>query len=70
MEQWAPIIETLGGGLSAAVIFVLGLAVWALWKRVNELQDSRIEDHRNHSGQMLESIRTLDEALRVVRERQ
>ena len=34
--QW---IEVIGGGLSGVVIVVEGLAIYALWKRVNELSD-------------------------------
>ncbi|WP_417261694.1 hypothetical protein [Celeribacter sp.] len=59
------IITELGGGLPAAVIVALAAAVWALWKRVNELQDKRVADGQRYSDKMHEAITALADVARA-----
>ncbi|OWU77594.1 hypothetical protein [Marinibacterium profundimaris] len=49
-------------------VLILGLA-WALWqerRRANSLSDRRIEDQKEHTAQILESVRSMDRAIDVV----
>ncbi|GLO69638.1 hypothetical protein MACH17_11550 [Phaeobacter inhibens] len=54
------IIKEIGGGLPAVVIAVLSLAVWHLWRRGNEQTDRALDREREHSAELVETIRTID----------
>ncbi|MFG6661158.1 hypothetical protein [Sulfitobacter sp. 915] len=60
-EQYGPFIALL-----AAVIVAGGWTIRALWHRLNEQIDARFEDHKQHSSQMAENTKTLDQALRFI----
>lgn len=64
--DWPSIISEIGGGLPAVVIIALGVAVAALWRRINNLHDARISDQKEHAAQMLENTRTLETAMRLM----
>lgn len=49
------LIETYG--LAGLIIFALGAAVVALWRRVNHLQDARMEDQREAARELREIAR-------------
>lgn len=49
-------------------VLILGLA-WALWqerRRANSAVDSRIEDQKEHTGQILEAVRSVERAIDAV----
>ena len=65
------VIQEIGGGLNAVVIVALGLAVIMLWRRLNEVQDSRLADmreanaqHASLSREMAKSLDALTDAMR------
>lgn len=53
-------------GLPGFMIIVLMWVANALWKRLNEQTDSRFADHKEHSAQMAENTKTLDQALKYI----
>jgi hypothetical protein len=54
-------------GVWGLIAFGLGVAVVALWKQLISAQNARIDDHKEHTAQIIENVRTLDRALEVVR---
>lgn len=60
------IISELGGGLAAVVVAVLGVAVYGLWRRLQEVQDKRIEDQKEHTAQMISALDVLGDATRAL----
>ena len=66
--DWTQIITELGGGLSAVVIAALGFVCWKLWQWGAAAQTSRIDDQKEHTGQIIESIRTLDAAISAIKD--
>lgn len=50
------ILDALGGGMSAVVIFFLGYAVVMLWKALNAERSGRMEDLRDTSNQMRDLV--------------
>lgn len=64
--DWVLIIDALGGGLSAAVIAALAWTCWHLLKRVDAIQDARVQDQKDANATLLEGIRGMDEAIRAL----
>lgn len=66
----ADVIRELGGGLPAVVIAFLGWFAWAERRRNGELTDRMLERERQHSTELVETIRVVETAARVVGDRQ
>ncbi|MGK7653142.1 hypothetical protein ACSQ76_12225 [Roseovarius sp. B08] len=56
----------IGGGLPALVILGLCYWVWSLHKSKDALQDRMLEREREHSAEIVETIVTVRDAVRVV----
>jgi hypothetical protein len=52
--DWPAIIAEIGGGLPAVVIVALGWLYWNSQRRVNEIQDARLNDVREHGRELRE----------------
>jgi len=48
------------------MIAMLALVVKALWSRLNEQTDARFVDHKEHSAQLAENTKALDQALKFI----
>jgi hypothetical protein len=68
--EWSTIIQEIGGGLPAVVIAGLGYVAWAERKRGHELMDRMLERERQHSSELIETIRVVETAAKVVERRQ
>ena len=53
-------------GLPGLMIAMLALVVKALWSRLNEQTDARFVDHKEHSAQLAENTKALDQALKFI----
>lgn len=67
--DWSELLKAFGGGPGSAMIVVLLGAVVALWRRNGQQTDARIADQKEHTAQILEAIRPLDAAVRVLERR-
>ncbi len=67
--DWPQAIEALGGGVPAVVIVALAWAWFWERRRNAELQDRRIADQKEHTAQIVESIRTLESAMSFLERR-
>lgn len=61
--NFGDILDALGGGLSAVVIFFLGYAVVMLWKALNAERAGRMEDLRDTSTQLRDLVVTTNRVL-------
>ena len=46
---WLEIINELGGGLQGLLLGGAGFIIWQFWRKINELQDKRIEDMQRYN---------------------
>ncbi|GLO70358.1 hypothetical protein MACH17_18750 [Phaeobacter inhibens] len=53
-------IEEIGGGLSAVVIAALSYAVRHLYRRNSHQTDRHLDREREHSAELVETIRAID----------
>lgn len=63
--DWSALIKELGGGLSAGVNVALAFAVWTLWKRSNDLIDRSYSREREHSKELVETIKAVEALSRI-----
>lgn len=67
------IVRELGGGIPAIVILALAIAVAALWRRNQSIQDGRLNDvkdaNKAHADLSREVNRTLDALTQAIRGR-
>ncbi len=53
-------------GLPGLMIIALMWVVRALWNRLNEQIDQRMDDYKVHAAQMAENTKALDQALKFI----
>ena len=63
------ILKALGGGPIAVMVLGMALAIVFLWRRYVATQDARISDQKEHTAQLIETMRTVDKAIDFVGER-
>lgn len=64
--EWALIIQEIGGGLPAVVIAALGYVAWSERRRNSNLMDRMLDRERQHSTELIETIRVVETAAKVV----
>lgn len=64
--SWTEIIQEIGGGLPAVVIAALAFFAWAERRRNSELMDRMLDRERQHSAELIDTIRVVDAAARAV----
>lgn len=62
--DWSELLEK--GGLSLVVIVGLAWALLHMWRRLNAVQDARIQDQKEHTAQIIETTRLVDTVLGAV----
>lgn len=63
------VIQQMGGGMPAVVIAFLGWFAWAERRRNSELTDRMLDREKQHSAELIDTIRVIDTAARVVEDR-
>lgn len=64
--DWNTIIQEIGGGLPAVVIAALGYFAWSERRRSSDLMDRMLDRERQHSTELIETIRVVETAAKVV----
>lgn len=67
MSDIGTILNEIGGGLSSVVILALGWVSWKMWNRVNELYDQALIREKQHSQELIETIRTVDAVIEAAK---
>ena len=57
------LIETYG--LPGLIMVGMGWAVIHLWRSLSAEREAHMQTHRDHTGQLVEAIRTLDKAMEI-----
>ncbi len=65
--DWNIVFEALGGGVPAIAMIALGWWGWKKSQRCEELHDLRIADQKEHTQQLLETTRMIDNAISHVK---
>jgi len=50
-------------GAYALPIIGLAFIAWSLWRRLINTQDARIADQKEHAGQLVQTIKTVEKLL-------
>lgn len=53
-------------GLEGAIIAVLIAAVAAMWRRLNQVTDARVDDQKKHSEQIISATRDIGRAVEAL----